>query len=295
MGLRANPTQRQRRIGEELRKLREKSGMTAPAAGARVGLGRAHMSHIEAGRTAIPEGKLRALLRTYRCTSDALVEELVAMARATGRGWWSDYKRLLGLRACDLAELEATAVAHRSFDWLYVPGLLQTPAYMRSLFEREPHGSPADIDRYVEFRMRRQQILTREPPPEVHAVIHEAAFHMHFVERHIMREQIEHLIALAHWPHMRIQLLPFKAPACPPSPGTPFVICDSAAPELRTVHVEGPVTASFLGDEEQIDRFLTAFDRLSRVALGPLDRSETSTSRFQHQSIGLAHHLLYIL
>ncbi|MDT0321507.1 helix-turn-helix domain-containing protein [Streptomyces millisiae] len=290
MGLRVNPTQRQRRLGLELRKLREASGLTGPEAGAFIGVGRAHMSHIEAGRTHIPEDKLRTLAEVYGCKSHQLVDELVAMTRTTGKGWWTDFKRVVDDRARDLAELESTATSHRCFQLIYIPGLLQTPAYMRALMENaEPDAPASRIDRYVEFRLRRQEVLRREPPPHYHAVIHEAAFHMRHVGREAMREQIEHLVHLAQRPHVEIQLLPFKAPRYPATSGTALVIYESACPELRTVYVEHPVSSMFLTDDDRISQFSHDFDRLSSVALTPLDPADTSPD----SSHGLVQHLLY--
>jgi transcriptional regulator with XRE-family HTH domain len=292
MGLRVNPTQRQRRLGQELRKLRESSGLTGPEAGAYINVGRAHMSHIEAGRTHIPEDKLRTLAEIYGCKSAQLVEELASMTRSNGKGWWSEYKRILDDRARDLAELEASAVAHRSFQLLYIPGLLQTTDYMRAVLKNGEPDTPATrIDRYIEFRQRRQDVLAGEQPPEYHAVVHEAAFHMRYVGREVMRRQIQHLVTAAQRPNIRIQVLPFKAPSYPATSSTPFVIFDSSAPELRTAYVEHPVSSVFLADEERITRFSQDFDRLATVALSPLDPEETHAE----SSHGLVQHLLYDL
>src|SRR4051812_36709942 len=123
MGLRSNPSQRQRRLGAELRRLRELSGMSATDAGAVAGLGRAHMSHIEMGRTAIPEEKLRKLAQAYGCNSRTFVDALVEMGRATGKGWWTEFRPALLDTALDFAELESTADAIKAFGLTFVPGL----------------------------------------------------------------------------------------------------------------------------------------------------------------------------
>ncbi|MFB4196995.1 helix-turn-helix domain-containing protein [Streptomyces carpaticus] len=292
MGLRANPSQRQKRLGQELQRLREPTGMSAAEAGALVGLGRAHMSHIEAGRTHISAEKIRTLAEAYRCTRGTLVEELVRMAESTGRGWWSEYKRLLGSQALDLAELELTATGHRSFQWLYVPGLLQTPDYIRTLFQNGDANISADlIDRYVDFRLHRQQVLTEDPAPQYHAVIHEAAFHMGFVDSRVMGAQLEYLIQVARFPNITIQVMPFNTPSNPAAPGAPFTIFDAMAPELRTVYVEQPVTSGFLSDLHHIAQFTTHFARLSNVSLAPLDPQ----SPYGEGSFGLLQHLLYTM
>lgn len=183
-------------------------------------------------------------------------------------------------------------MSHAAFQWLYVPGLLQTPDYMRALFANSDPEVPAErLDTGAEFRLRRQSVLTEEPLPEYHAVIHEAAFHMHFVDRKIMRAQLEYLVEVAQFPHITVQLLPFRAETHPASPGAPFTVFGAMSPELHTVYIEHPVASTFLGDQESVARFTTAFRRLSNVALEPLNPSELHVS----SSFRLVQHLLYVL
>ncbi|MDT0346661.1 helix-turn-helix domain-containing protein [Streptomyces litchfieldiae] len=293
MGLRAHPTQRQRRLGRELRRLREEAGVGAAEASARAGLNKPHLSHIEAGRTACPEPRLRALLDTYGCSDATLTRALIELTNATGKGWWSEYREILDERARDLAELESLTTAFRIFEWLHVPGLLQTPAYMRFLFTAaHPGATPDVIDALVGFRLRRQRVLTEGPPhPTVHAVIHEAAFHMHFVDRETMRAQLAHLVELAHSPHITIQLMPFRCAAYPATPGCPFTIHDASARELATVYVEQPDVPLFLHDRRDIDHFAADFARISGVSLERLD----PTAAHEGSSLGLIQHLRYVL
>ncbi|MFI0911361.1 helix-turn-helix domain-containing protein [Streptomyces abikoensis] len=295
MGLRTNPSQRQRRLGEELRKMREASGMSATEAGTHAGLGRAHMSHIETGRTSIPEDKLRTLVHAYGFASHPLTEALIAMGKATGRGWWSDFRDTHNAHALDLAEMEDSAVSCRSFQVLYVPGLLQTAEYARSLMRGgEPDANGELIDRYVEFRMRRQRILTTGTC-RFHAVIHEAALRMQYAAPDVMRRQIAHLVAMARLPNVRVQILPFKADVFPARFGTPFVVFDAAVPELNTVYVEHPLSSPFISSKEQLDQFSEAFDRLMSVSLTPIDQGIEPEFHAEKSSLGLIQHRLYEL
>lgn len=291
MGLRVNPSQRQRRLGQELRRLREKAGLSAAEAGERVGIRRNHMSDVEAGRTHIPEEKVRTLLAFYGCAGSQLADALAVMTRSTGKGWWSEYRRHTGDRLRDLAELESTATSHADFQWMYVPGLLQTADYMRALFANSEPPLPAeDLERFVEFRLRRQAVLTEEPLPRYQAVIHEAAFHMRFVDRRIMREQLDYLVEVCQFPNVTVQLLPFRAEVAA-GPGAPFTVFGAAATELRTVHLEHPAASTFLGDQESVARFTAAFQRLGTVAHDPLDPAELHDD----STYRLVQHLLYIL
>ncbi|MCC3777776.1 helix-turn-helix transcriptional regulator [Streptomyces sp. UNOB3_S3] len=297
MGLRPNPTQRQRRLGTELRKLRDACGMNGVTAGAYAGLGPQHLGHIEAARTAIPEGKLRALLAAYGCEPKTKAEALVAMSQSTGKGWWSDYRKgPIPPAARDLAELEAMSASCRSFQWMHIPGLLQTAEYMRALFEGGQPSAPSDdIDTYTSFRQQRQSVLMRQDPPGFHAVIHEAALRMRMVSTDIMRRQIEHLVEMARLPHIRIQVLPFDAEVFPTAFGTPFVLFEHAVPELSTAYVEQPVSSPFISDQEQYRRFDDTFQHLARAALEPIDPNIEPGFYKKRDSLALIQHLLYTM
>jgi transcriptional regulator with XRE-family HTH domain len=293
MAHRISPSWRQLRLGAELQKLRNAKGVTGAEAAPHAGLSGAHLGHIEAGRTAITESRLRALMRFYGVENDPLSNALIEMNNATGKGWWSAYRKSLGQRLCDLAEVEATAIGCRTFEVMHVPGLFQTPEFMRALFRSgNPDASTADVARSVDFRLRRQEILSCPHPMGVHAVIHEAAFLARFVPHDVMRQQVEYLMSLVERPNVRIQLLPFRAEGCPSMPGGPFTIYETPVSRLRTCYVEHPVGATFLGDEESLTSLDTAFQRLSTVALAPLD---PGGSGGPSSSLGLVQHLLYAL
>lgn len=296
MGLRANPSQRQLRLGFELRRMRAAAGFTAAEAGKYASIGGAHLAHMEAGRTAIPTHKLRELLRAYGIESATYIESLVALSEASGQGWWTDYKHHVAEHTRDLAELECMAPTQRVFDMVYMPGLLQTPEYMRALAASTPHpDTPAEaLERRLEFRIRRQSVLTGDSVASYHAIIHEAAFHMSFVPRSTLRDQLSHLVETARLPHVTIQIVPFRS-ASFPAVGTPFTLFGARPPELSTVYLEHDAGSVFFGDQTHVSRYEEIFDRLSTVALEPL--SLTSEQKFSsgRDSLSFLQHLAYTL
>ncbi|MGK5531445.1 helix-turn-helix domain-containing protein [Streptomyces sp. URMC 129] len=297
MGLRGKPSQRQRRLGAELRRMREDVGLTATKAGAEIGLSAAHLNHIEAGRTSISPEKIRALAAFCGCKQERLIESLITMSQSNGRGWWSEYDRTPHNQAArDLAELESMSVRLRAFQWVNVPGMLQSPEYMQALFKAGHPDMPAEIrEQFVAFRLRRQRLLTDAKPPEYHAVIHEAALRMQFVGRDVMRRQVEHLIEMARLPNVRIQVLPFRTDAYPGGFGCSFVCYDAAVPELSTVYVEHPASTPFVTDQANLAQFSEAFTQLSAVALPPLALDARSNIPVRRDSLGLIQHLMYDL
>lgn len=254
------------------------------------------MSHIETGRTAIPEAKLRVLAETYGCKDKPLIDALVTMSQSTGRGWWTDYRSSMSDAARDLAELEATSVAHRNFQWLHVPGLLQTEGYMRSSFKGvNPTAQSADMDLYAAFRLRRQEEMLSSETLRYHAIIHESALRMQFFSRDTMRRQIEHLVEVARAPNVTVQLLPFQAQSYEVAFSTPFVVYEAALPALHTVYVEHPVSSPFLSEQPHLSMYCDSFDRLSQVALPPVDAQAPERPYGTRDSLALIQHLLYVL
>ncbi|MGP4002638.1 helix-turn-helix domain-containing protein [Streptomyces sp. 8N706] len=294
MGLRTNPTQRQRRLGYELRKLRTASGMSAVEAGALVALGGPHLSHIEGGRTAIPEAKLRTLAHSYGCKSETYVEALVAMNETNRRGWWREFIGDVDVRARDLAELESMSTSFSGFEVVHLPGLLQTPEYARALIEAVNQDTKA-VQRFYEFRLKRQEILTHDPAPKYHAIIHEAALRMNFVDTEVLRRQITHLIEVSRLPHVTIQIVPFRAAGPLPAVGGPFVVFGGDDPTLNTVYLEHDAGSVFLSDVADLTRYNEIFDRLVALALPPLASESERKYASQRDSLSLLQHLLYIL
>ncbi|MGH9197208.1 MAG: helix-turn-helix domain-containing protein [Acidimicrobiia bacterium] len=295
MGLRTNPTQQQQRLGAELRKLRDAAGITAADAGRHADISGTHLGHMESGRTAFPRIKLQALLYAYGIESEPYINALLTMSDATGRGWWSDYRHDVAGNARDLAELECTATSQSVFDMVYLPGLLQTPEYAQALLESANHDKDATTtERFLRFRLQRQEILTGDSPPRYHAIIHEAAFHMDFVSPDIMRRQLAHLVEVVRLPHVTVQILPFKSGGFP-AVGTPFTLFGTTPPELSTVYLEHDAGSVFFGDQRRIGHYTEIFAKLSSVALPPLTLETEREFATKRDSFSLVQHLAYIL
>lgn len=293
MALRTNVSERQRRLGSELRSLREHSGVTLGDAAAATGMQRPFLSHIEAGRTAITTERLRTLCDMYRHKGGPYVEALVAMSETDGKGWWSAYKGRVARSVLDLAEMEAAATSLHLHESLVIPGLFQTPDYTRAILNTA-RPVRSTVDDVTNFRMDRQRILAGEDAPTVEAVIYEAALHMHQGGPETMRTQLLRLIELAKLPNVTIQIYPFQAGAYPAFSG-PFLHATPAVPRLGTVVLEHPIKPIHLGDEEHLAQYRTLFEQLQRHALPPVDASATPETHSAKDSLGLIQHVLYTI
>ncbi|MFB7612701.1 helix-turn-helix domain-containing protein [Kitasatospora sp. NPDC056181] len=294
MALRTQISERQKRFGAELRRLRESAGLAVKDAGALVGMGGPQLSHIEAARTGLDPDRLVTLLAAYGCTDATYVELLQDLGSSDGKGWWTTYKGKVPALALDLAEAEGRAVRLEGYDALYIPGVFQLPAYAEAIYADSYHSGKWDVATSVQFRVDRQRILIDDKDRQFHFVIHEAALRMRFPGEDVMRAQLLHLLDMAELPNVTIQILPFTAPKHAPLSSS-FLFCDPGCAALSTVVLDGPKRAEHLGDQADIAAYRLKFEQLSDVSLPAIDTSRSLRDLPFRSSLGLIQHLLYLL
>jgi transcriptional regulator with XRE-family HTH domain len=150
------PTIRSRRLGMQLRALREERGLTLKAAARLLNRTPSAISKLETGHRGIYRPSLENMLDRYQVTDEEHRERLFALARDSGKkGWWRAYDNALLPSTTDLISLEDDATEIRRFDVSYVPGLLQTEAYTRAmLLGGIAPPSLGDVDRIVSIRVK---------------------------------------------------------------------------------------------------------------------------------------------
>jgi transcriptional regulator with XRE-family HTH domain len=264
-----NPTVKRKRLGIELRRLREEAGLTCEQVGDQLGYSGTRISRIETGKISAKPGDVHELLEVYGVIGPA-ADALVQLARdARKKGWWHTYGMNLPEWFQAYVGFEAEAATFRDFQPLYIPGLLQTEDYARAVLQAAPvPGTPEEIDRQVTVRMARQGILASGSPPELWFVISETALRVHVGSPEVMRAQLEHLAQLAERPNVTIQILPFAA-AAHVNPITGFRLLGFPDPKDPTVvYIEHLTGALFLEREDEIRRYTVVFDHLRAEALG---------------------------
>jgi transcriptional regulator with XRE-family HTH domain len=293
MGLRTEPTYRQRRFAAEVRALREKAGLSVAEAASVMGTHASHLSNIEAGRTSLSEERLRRLTDQVSSMDRTYVDALVAMGQSSGKGWWSEYRNQLRPAFLDFAELEAGAARLLTYEPMLIPGLLQSPEYASAVHRGGYAWDSQELqDVAVEFRMRRQSELEDPGAPRLHTIIHEAALHASFGSRQMMRDQLLRLIEVSRLPGVTIQILPFDGPV-PFS--SSFTVFEPSVVELSTVVVEHVEKSLYLGDADSVGRYQDLFVRLRNVALTPVDAAVQPEAHVAKDSLGLIQRLLYPL
>jgi transcriptional regulator with XRE-family HTH domain len=267
--MRSAPTGRQVRLGAELRKLRERAGLSSTQAAQLLGVKQNQVSNMEAGRHGVSPDRLRSIACAYDCSDKALVEALAAMTPDRKRGWWEEYREILPAVLLDMAEVEHHATGFRTAVTVHIPGLFQTTDYAREIFRQDvPEMSPPDIEHRVSFRIKRQAVLFQDSPTPHQAIIHEAALRMKFGGSSVTRPQLQHLLGMSEREHITVQVIPFDAGTFPGS-GQSIYFCAGAVPQLDTVTLDqshGPV---FLDSEAQLDKYRILLNRMEACALSP--------------------------
>lgn len=255
-------------LGGQLRDLRVKKGITREAAGDAIRGSHAKISRLELGRTGFKERDIRDLLTLYGVSDPEERERFLDLARqANEPGWWHRYSDLLPSWFGTYLGLEQAATKIRTYEAHLVPGLLQTPEYARAVMSLGYED--ADMDRRVQVRIKRQEVLRRADPPTVWAIIDEAALHRPVGGSRVHREQMEHLIELAQLPNVTVQVLPYSAGEHAAA-GSSFSILRFAESELPDiVYLEHLTSALYLDRRQDLALYLSVMDRLSVQAESP--------------------------
>ena len=271
------PTVRRRRLAGELKRLRTAAGLTGEQVAERLGpLGRwsvSKVSRIETGRVAVHHGDVADLLDLYGLTGGPLRDELVEIARESGkRGWWQSYRDVLPGHITPILDFEASTSAIRFVHNQLVPGLLQTPAYARALIRScNPDAKPDQIDRLVSLRLDRQRVLERDDPPRLWVILDEAALRRPVGGGPAMRGQLRKLAEQSEKPSTVVQVIPFLAGEHI-GLDMPFTILSFPGDdEPDVVYLEQFTTACYIEDEYDVKRYTRNFDRLRASALGPAE------------------------
>jgi len=274
--LSVGPTVRRRRLGSELRRLREARSIKLEEVAEQLGLAACTLSRIETGKAPTRTAYLYTMLDMYGVTEPAQRQVLVEMAREGHRkGWWAAWERVLPTGFDVYVGLEAEASSLRAFESLVVHGLLQTEEYARSVMSTVRRKlSLQEIDALVALRMQRQDAILRAEPLDLWLILDEAVIRRTMGPPGLMRRQFLHLAEASQWPNVTLQVLPFSSGPHPSLNG-PFCIIEF--PERfdpDVVYAEGVHGHAYLERERDVRACAEAFDLLRAAALSPADTTE---------------------
>ncbi|MFJ6086285.1 helix-turn-helix domain-containing protein [Streptomyces sp. NPDC001002] len=262
-----NPTVRRRRLGQELRRLRELKGMTAEEVAERLLVSQSKISRLENGRRSISQRDVRDLCGVYEVEDVRIVDSLMQMAKdSRQQGWWHSfgdipYSVYIGL--------ETDAASLRVYDPQVVPGLLQTRQYAEALIAGAlPETAAADVEKRVQVRLRRQERITApENPLRLWTVMDEAAVRRIVGNRSLMRDQLEHLVEQSQLPHVTVQVIPFEMGAHPGVNGQYAILEFPDAADSSVVYIEGVTSDLYLEKANDVQKYSVMYEHLRAQAL----------------------------
>jgi transcriptional regulator with XRE-family HTH domain len=233
-----------------------------------LGVGQPQLSRIETGRTKITAatlGRLVEVLAIPEAEACALEELRRSCAEP---GWWQDYGDILSEPVEMLIELEVEASWIRSYEGHVIPGLLQTRDYAeRIMTAGSMHIRVADIDRYLELRMRRQKRLT--DGMRFTAIMSEAAIRQQVGGPEMLRDQLGHIIRVTRECDATVQVVPFTADAHA-ALGASFVIIQWPDEyDAEAVYVDGETSFTVYERDGIVRQYVHAFASVQAQALPP--------------------------
>ena len=267
MASNVNPTVRRRRLGQELRRLRELKGMTAEEVAERLLVSQSKISRLENGRRSISQRDVRDLCGVYEVEDQRMVDSLMEMAKdSRQQGWWHafgdvPYSVYIGL--------ETDAASLRVYDPQVVPGLLQTRQYAEALISGAlPETAQAEIDKRVQVRMRRQErVSSGENPLRLWSVMDESALRRVVGGRELMRAQLEHLVEQSQLPHVTVQVIPFEMGAHPGLNGQYAILEFPDTADSSVVYIEGVTSDLYLEKPNDVQKYSVMYEHLRAQAL----------------------------
>ncbi|MER6532598.1 helix-turn-helix transcriptional regulator [Streptomyces sp900105755] len=263
-----SPTARRRRLAIELKRLREESGLTCSQVGKELDWSSSKVSRMETGQGRVQASDVDALCRFY-ATTEELRDLLKSLARESKtKGWWHAQGDAIPAWFSVYVGLEQAVSNLRSYQAEFIPGLLQTSEYAAEQCRAWVDHTSEDVQRMVEVRMRRQELLTGEGAPDVWAVIHQSALAHVIGSRQVMVHQLERMLEIDKLKNVTIQILPFDAGAYPTT-GSYTILGFPEQEDPDLVYREGLTDSVYLEEPKDVTLYAKAFDHLRALALSP--------------------------
>lgn len=283
-GYRISPYSRRLHLGDRLRSLRQVEDRSIQQVAKDAEIDRTLLTRIETGQRRVAADVSMKVAEHLGVEQHSPVwQEFYALARdAAQSGWWEGRAfRGLSERQALPADLEAGASRIRWYDFALVPGLLQSPAYVRARHDAtvtNDHQSDNPVE--IRARERRQQEALTEAGPRIEVIVEETVVRRRVVPAPAMLQQLEHLLTLMD-ANDRIdfrilpvggELLGLRAPRSPVS------IYEFAAGDPSLVFVESLTDDVLLRDHAEVANHERLWKRLHEIALPP-DESRVLIAR----------------
>lgn len=227
------------------------------------------MSQIESGTVGVSAKRVRRMAANYACTDVALTEALVEMATDRTKGWWEEYRGVLPPVFLDGAEAEHHAAFLREVVIHYIPGLLQTADYARSVFTyTRPELTEDEVDLRVEHRMKRRAVIERETPVPYETVVHEFALRVHVADHEASLRQLRFILDKIDAGQATVRVIPIDREGFAGA-GASMLYLGGAVPQLDTALRDAPTGVAYIDAEPRLEQLRTLYRRVRSASLEP--------------------------
>jgi transcriptional regulator with XRE-family HTH domain len=266
-----SPTAVRRELGQRLRAMRTGADMTVAEAAEQVGISTSKLTKIELAQLSATRDDVLKLLDTYGEAGPDQQALLLTMVREGNRKEWWEGRRTLHPKFGSYLGLESVATTLQAYETTLVHGLLQTPDYARAMLRAaRPELLEHEIDQLVQFRLRRQEVLTRADPPPLTlwSVMDEAVLRRQVGGRETMHAQLQRLITASEQPNVTLLVMPDELGAHPGLDG-PMSILQFETGTRPVVYVEGQAGNLYMEKDDDLRRCQQTMNHILAAAPGP--------------------------
>lgn len=249
-----------RTFGAVVQALREHAGLTRDEFARLVRYSRHTVASVEQGRR-MPDASFVEQAEEALGNTGVLRKAAQHLSRQPGLASWFR----------QWARLEAEAISLYTYECRLIPGLLQTEAYARRLFEhRLPPLSDEDIESHLAARLERQRLLMERPHTSFSFILEEHLFLRRTGGSTLTDQLIDHVIALSELRNVEIQIMPLTRGSHAGMAG-PMQMLE--VPEGRWfAYNEGQRGGLFFSDVKEVSVLQKRYARMRSQAL-PLEDS----------------------
>ncbi|GAA4235623.1 helix-turn-helix transcriptional regulator [Actinomadura meridiana] len=238
-------------IALEVLRLRKLSGLTGQALANSIGCHRSYVSRVENASIHLSIKYAVELDRIWRPVIP--FARLVRWAEASDDGDWFT----------GLTWHEARATRHRMWEALLIPGLFQTEDYARAALST---GMVDDVEKAVKTRLARQDAVFGQPtPPHMTAILSWVVLVQPVGSDDVMREQINHLLAVTELPNVNLRVLERNARSHVGLDGSFQVM---TVDDRDVAFADAPVRGRLVTDPGDVQKYAVMYDRVSDTAEG---------------------------
>ncbi|MDA8369101.1 MAG: helix-turn-helix transcriptional regulator [Nocardiopsaceae bacterium] len=267
---RRRKTVRGRRLSTELKRLREKAGISGEQAASQLDWSQSKVSRIENGRITVNAKDLRSLLSLYEVPEEKQGKYFELSKGSKVKGWWEAYADAIPRDYADYIELETEACAILTYSPQIINGILQTEEYAKRVVQSALLISPpGEVARRVSVRMERQERLVKDCSRALSIVLDEAVLRRKVGGPEVMSAQLRHLLMLAEQENVTIRVLPSEVGEHPATAGEFTILQFPEEDDTDVVHVEAMTSSLYVEEEAEVFRYTLAFNQLCSLALDP--------------------------